>query len=44
MQNYVTFLEKKFSKKLSQSINYQKVRDHCHYTGKCRGATHGIVI
>ena len=20
--------------------NVQKVRDHCHYTGKCRGATH----
>ena len=21
---------------------YHKVRDHCHYTGKCRGATHDI--
>ena len=21
---------------------YQKVRDHCHFTGKCRGAGHGI--
>ena len=21
---------------------YQKVRDHCHYTGKCRGATHSV--
>ena len=29
-------------KKLSKSINYQKVRDHCHYTGKCRGAMHNI--
>ena len=24
-------------KKLSKSINYQKVRDHRHYTGKYRG-------
>ena len=27
---------------LSKSINYWKVRHHCHYTGKCRGATHSI--
>ena len=25
---------KRILKKLSKSINYQKVRDHCHYTGK----------
>ena len=29
-------------KKLSKSINYQKVRDHCHYTGRYRGAAHNI--
>lgn len=22
--------------------NYQKVRDHCRYTGKCRGTAHTI--
>ena len=22
---------------------YQKVRYHCHYTGKCRGAAHFII-
>ena len=27
-------------KKLSKSINYRKVRDYCHYTGKYRGAAH----
>ena len=21
---------------------YKKVRDHCHYTGKCSGAAHSI--
>ena len=21
---------------------YQKVRDHCHYTGKLRGAAHNL--
>ena len=29
-------------KKLSKSINYRKVRDHCPYTGKYRGAAHSI--
>ena len=30
---------KKILKKLSKSINYQKVRDLCHYTGKYRRST-----
>ena len=29
-------------KKLYKSINFQKVRDHCHYTGKYRGAARSI--
>ena len=33
---------KRISKKLSKSINYWKVRDHCHYTGKYIGAAHSI--
>ena len=32
----------KILKKLSKSINYWKVRDHCHYTGKYRAATRSI--
>ena len=27
---------------LSKSINYWKVRDHCHHTGKYRDAAHSI--
>ena len=29
-------------KKNAKDINYQKVRDHCHYIGKYRGAGHSI--
>ena len=29
-------------KKLSKTINYQKVRDHFHFTGKYRGASYSI--
>ena len=36
------FCEKRILKKLSKSINYWKVRDCCHYTGKYRGAAHSI--
>ena len=36
------YLWKKNPKKLSKSINYQKVRDYCHYTGKYSGAGHSI--
>ena len=33
---------KRILKKLSKTINYRKVRDHCHYTGKYKGAAHSI--
>ena len=28
----------RFIKNISKNINYRKVRDHCHYTGKYIGA------
>ena len=34
--------EKRILKKLSESINCQKVSDHCHYAGKYRGKAHSI--
>ena len=42
MQKYVTIVKKESSKKLSKSINYWKVRDHCHYTDKYRAAAYTI--
>ena len=33
---------KRILKKLYKSINYQKVRGHCHYTGKYKGTAHNI--
>ena len=36
------FCGKIIVKKLTKSKNYWKVRDHCHYTGKDRDATHSI--
>ena len=36
------FCGKRILTKLSKKINYKKVRDHCHYTGKYRGSAHSI--
>ena len=33
---------KRILRELSKSIDYRKVRDHCHYTGKHRGAARSI--
>ena len=33
---------KRILKNLNKSINYQKLTDHFHYTGKYRGAAHSI--
>ena len=32
----------RFFKRSSYTINYRKLRDHCHYTGKYRGAPHNV--
>ena len=36
------YLWGKILKKLSKSIHYWKVIDHCHYTRKYRGTAHNI--
>ena len=33
---------KKFIKKYAKAKNNQKFRDHCHYTGRYKGATYSI--
>ena len=35
---------KKFGRKYNNDKNYRKVKNHCHYEGKYRGAAHSICI
>ena len=38
----MSHLRKRILEKLAVNMKYLKVRDHCHCTGKYRGATHSI--
>ena len=42
MQKSVIFLKKILKIDMWKIKNIVKVRDHCHYTGEYRGATHSI--
>ena len=39
-KRYVSFAEKKIKEEDLDNKKYSKVRDHCHYIGKYRRATH----
>ena len=38
MLKSVIFVKKSFEYKYLKNKKHQKVRDHCHYAGECRGA------
>ena len=40
--NVCYICRKRILKNISKCINYRKVRVHCNYKGKCRGAAHDI--
>ena len=44
VKKYVIYVREGFvmMKMMKKILKYHKVRDHCHYTGKLRGAAHSI--
>ena len=45
VKKYVIYVKESFVliKMIKRDLNYtKKVRDHCHFTAKCRGAAHSI--
>ena len=41
LESYAT-IKTDFEKNMQMIKKHRKVSDHCHYTGKCRGAVHSI--
>ena len=39
-QKYLLHLQNNFKHKCINDTNYQKIKDHDHYTGEHRGAAH----
>ena len=42
IQESVIFVKKNLKINYVKDKKYRKVRDHCHYTRKCRGDAHSI--
>ena len=42
MQQHVTFVEQKLSKRCSTDENFRIVRDYCHFISKYRDAAHNL--
>ena len=42
IQNFAIFVKKSLKINILKTKKYCNVREHCHYTGKCRGAVYSI--